>query len=299
MTVEATLDLARSYGVEVRLNAAQDGLRLAFDDDPPQALVNVLRRAKWDIVALLRQHELDRRRPLIAGWINEHFVSTPPNICRHCGEGAQEDDIFVRLYCGDDSGDVHTSCQPAWREAAEAKACVALGLGPLTGLFDRHFPLLYDIEEARPHDVGDAQWDVAMRGLRTLLATGRADDALRLGWTKGELFRVPPVWARGDLCGVGLLIGDREVIEVTPAEIRIKTASGATLAFYRKPAVDYRLVYETRLKLIRGNYAGGAEEPRLRAFEFAVRFCRDHNRDLDLETAKTMVAAAIKRSAAK
>jgi hypothetical protein len=73
-------------------------------------------------------------------------------------------------------------------------------------------------------------------------------------------------------------------------------SSGATLAFYRKPVVDYRLVYETRLKLIRGNYADGSEEPKLRAFEFAVRFCRDHHNS-DLETAKTMVAAAIKRSA--
>ena len=186
--------------------------------DPPQALVNVLRRAKWDIVAALRQQEIDRRRPLITRWINDHFTSTPLGVCRHCGEGAREGDTFVRLYCGDDSGDVHTSCQPAWREADEAKACAALGLGPLTGLFDRHFPLLYDIEEARPHDVNDAQWDVAMRGLRTFLATGRADEALRLGWTKDELFRVPPVWARVDLCGAALLIGDREVVEVTPAE---------------------------------------------------------------------------------
>jgi hypothetical protein len=60
MTVGATLDLARSYGVEVRLNAAQDGLRLEFDEDPPQALVNVLRRAKWEI-ALLRRGRAGRR----------------------------------------------------------------------------------------------------------------------------------------------------------------------------------------------------------------------------------------------
>lgn len=238
MTVEATLDLARSYGVEVRLNAAQDGLRLEFDDDPPQALVNVLRRAKWDIVALLREHEIDRRRPLIARWINDHFVSTPLNMCRHCGEGAREGDIFVRLYCGDDSGDVHTSCQPARREAEEARARAAMGLDPLTGLFDRHFPLLYDIEEARPDDATDAQWDVAMRGLRTFLATGRADDAVRHGWTKGELFRIPPVWARVELCGAALLIGDCEVIGVTPDAIRIKTASDATQSFYRRPEID-------------------------------------------------------------
>ena len=227
MTVQATLDLARSYGVEVRLSAAQDGLRLEFDDDPPQALVNVLRRAKWDIVAALLQQEIDRRQPLVTRWINDHFTSTPPGVCRHCGNGAREGDSFVRLYCGDDSGDVHNSCQPAWREAEEARAGAALGLGPLTRLFDRHFPLLYDIEEARPDDVNDAQWDVAMRGLRTFLATGGADEALSFGWTGDELFRVPELWAEIDLCGAALLIGDREVTEVTPTRIGIKTASGS------------------------------------------------------------------------
>src|SRR3984957_10296887 len=232
MTANEALELARSHGVEVRLNAAGDGLNLEVEADPPQALINVLRRTKWDIVAALRQHEIDRRRPLIARWINDHFASTPPGICRHCGEGAREGDAFVRLYCGDDSGDVHTSCQPEWQEAEDASARAALGLGRLTGLFDRHFPLLYDIEEVRPHDANDAQWDVAMRGLRTFLATGRADEALRLGWPHDELFAVPPLWARVDLCGVGLLIGDREVVEVTPAEIRIKTASGATQRFF-------------------------------------------------------------------
>jgi hypothetical protein len=292
VTVDETLQLARSYNVEVRLNAAGDGLNLEVEADPPQALMNVLRRTKWDIVAALRQHELDRRRPLIAGWINDHFVSTPPNICRHCGEGAQEDHIFVRLYCGDDSGDVHTSCQPAWRQAEEAKASAALGLGPLTGLFDRHFPLLCDIEEARPRDVNDAGWDVAMRGLRAFLAVGGADDALRLGWTKDELFRVPPLWARVDLCGAALLIGDREVVEVKPAEIRIKAASGATLAFYRKPEVDYGLVYSERLKLLGGD--ADKEEPRLRAVEYVINFYRSHH-DCSLEDAKAAVRAAIKR----
>jgi hypothetical protein len=296
VTVEETLQLARSHGVEVRLNAAGDGLNLEVEADPPQALMNVLRRTKWDIVAALRQHELDRRRPLITGWINDHFVSTPLNICRHCGGGAREGDVFVRLYCGDDSGDVHTFCQPAWREAAEAKGCVALGLGPLTGLFDRHFPLLYDIEEARPHDVNDAGWDVAMRGLRTFLATGKADDALRLGWTEGELFRVPPVWTRVDLCGTALLIGDREVTGITSSAIQIKTASGATQSFYRKPVIDYGLVYSERLKLLGGD--ANKEEPRLRAVEYVVNFYRSHH-DCSLENAKSAVTAAIKRGTAK
>jgi len=134
-----------------------------------------------------------------------------------------------------------------------------------------------------------------MRGLRTFLATGRADEALRLGWTKDELFRVPPLWARVDLCGAALLIGDREVVGITPTEIRIKTSSGATLAFYRKPAVDYRLVYETRVKLFTPDM--GPDEAKLRAREWTVRFYREHT-GADLESAKRAVTAAIERRAA-
>jgi hypothetical protein len=76
-------------------------------------------------------------------------------------------------------------------------------------------PLLHSIEEAKPPDATDAQWDAAMRGLRAFLARGRADEALSLGWPHNELFAVPPVWANVALFGTGLLIGDREVTEVT------------------------------------------------------------------------------------
>ena len=74
MTVDETLELARSYSVEVRLNTAGDGLELEVEADPPQALINILSRAKRDIVAALRQREIDRRRPLITAWINDHFT---------------------------------------------------------------------------------------------------------------------------------------------------------------------------------------------------------------------------------
>jgi hypothetical protein len=68
MTADETLKLALSYGVEVRLNAAGDGLDLEVETDPPQALINVLRSAKWDIVAVLRRQArapdlFERHRP--------------------------------------------------------------------------------------------------------------------------------------------------------------------------------------------------------------------------------------------
>jgi hypothetical protein len=138
-----------------------------------------------------------------------------------------------------------------------------------------------------------------MRGLRTFFAAGHADEALRFGWSHDELFRVPPLWTRVDLCGVALLIGDCEVVSITSTGIRVKASSGATLAFYRKPEVDYRVAYEAHLKAICGNYPGDSEEPRLRAVERTVGLFRSNNPNASLEDAKAAVLAAIKGSPAK
>ena len=95
-------------------------------------------------------------------------------------------------------------------------------------------------EATRPPDASDDRWQAALRGLSAFVAGGWADQAERLGWTRDELFRVPELWSQIHLTGAALLIGDSEVIEVTPTEIRIRTPSGATQSFYRRPAVDYR-----------------------------------------------------------
>ena len=134
-----------------------------------------------------------------------------------------------------------------------------------------------------------------MSGVRTFLATGGADEAMRLGWPHEELFTVPPLWSRVDLCGAGLLIGDREVADITADAIKIKTASGATLSLYRRPQPDLALVYRERLKALRGL---GGDEPLFRAFDFTVNFCREHS-GCDLEEAKARVRAAIAKAAAQ
>ena len=126
---------------------------------------------------------------------------------------------------------------------------------------ERHAPFLREVKGAKPADADNRQWRSAIEGLESFLLSGWADEAQRLGWPKDELYAVPPLWARVDLCGAGLLIGDREVVGITSNEIRIKTASGATLAFYRKPTVDYGLIFETHLKLTRGNFAGDLRSP--------------------------------------
>ena len=87
--------------------------------------------------------------------------------------------------------------------------------------------------------MSDGQWKVAIEGLKRFLEAGHGAEAERLGWPHDELFAVLPVWSRGDLTGVGLAVGDREVTSITSSAIRIKTASGATLSFYRRPATDF------------------------------------------------------------
>jgi hypothetical protein len=208
MIVHETLELARAGGVEVRLNAAGDGLLLEADGDPPADLVELLRAAKSELVGRLRE----QRR------------------------------------------------------------------------------LLEAVASARPPDVTSAQWRVAMKGLEVFLTAGHGAEAERLGWTRDELYAVPPLWARVDLCGAALLIGDREVVDITSSAIQIKTASGAMLSFYRKPALDLALVYRERLKLFGEDAC--KEEVQLRAIEHTVNFCRS-NTGCDLATATAAVRAAI------
>jgi hypothetical protein len=164
---------------------------------------------------------------------------------------------------------------------------------PTKPLSDPHSSILETAARAQPPDAAGAQWDAAINGLRAFLASGRADEALRLGWPHDELFAVPPLWANVAACGAALLIGDREVVEIAAHAIRIRAASGSTLSFYRKPAVDYRLVYETRRKSLASL---GGDEPHFRAFDHAVNFCRQHS-GCDLEQAKATVRAAIAKAA--
>jgi hypothetical protein len=150
--------------------------------------------------------------------------------------------------------------------------------------------LLKAVEVARPPDVTDAQWKVAVEGLRAFLAGGHGDEAERLGWPKAELYRVPKLWSQISLTGAGLLIGDAEVVEITAARIGIKTLGGASQAFYRRPEIDWAVVYRARLKL--SGLDAVSEEPQLRALEFAVREYRRHH-GVDLKDAKAAVLAAI------
>ena len=149
------------------------------------------------------------------------------------------------------------------------------------------------LQAPQPPDVRDDHWEAALRGLRSFIELDHADEALRLGWPRDELYAVPKLWSRVDLCGCALLIGDREVVGITSTEIRIRTSSGATLTFYRRPEVDYRVAYEAHLRAIRGNYKPDSEEARLRALERTVFLFRNNNPSASLEDAKAAVLAAL------
>jgi hypothetical protein len=125
MTVEEALELARRHGVNVMLEG--DSLHLEADAPPPNGLLAILGRGKWDIVAALRLREDENRRAIVR-WINDNFTSSPAGVCAHCGEGARAEDPFVLLFVGSDRGEVHSSCHSMWLAQREAKARKALGL---------------------------------------------------------------------------------------------------------------------------------------------------------------------------
>ena len=87
------------------------------------------------------------------------------------------------------------------------------------------------------------------------------------------------------------MIGGNEVTEVTSAAIKVRTASGAIQAFYRKPAIDYALAYRTRLKMA-GDDAHKLEF-QLRALEATVGLFRANNPGASLDEANAAVRAAI------
>jgi hypothetical protein len=125
MTVEEALELARRHGVNVMLDG--DSLHLEADAPPPNGLLAILGRGKWDIVAALRLREVEERRR-VTQWVADNFTASPAGICAHCGDGPRLEDPFVVLFVGTDRGEVHGSCHHAWLAEREEEACRALGL---------------------------------------------------------------------------------------------------------------------------------------------------------------------------
>jgi hypothetical protein len=126
VTVTEALEMARLQGVEVTLDG--DDLVLEAEAAPPPGLLAILGRGKWDIVAALRLREAEERRRIVQ-WVNDHFASSPPGVCAHCGDGPRSKDPFVLLFVGNDRGEVHASCHSTWLTEREAQARRAIRLG--------------------------------------------------------------------------------------------------------------------------------------------------------------------------
>jgi hypothetical protein len=77
----------------------------------------------------LRQREAGERRRVVQ-WVNDHFASSPAELCAHCGGGPRPDDPFVLLFVGNDRGEVHGSCHSAWIAERESEARRALRIDP-------------------------------------------------------------------------------------------------------------------------------------------------------------------------
>jgi hypothetical protein len=84
-----------------------------------------------------------------------------------------------------------------------------------------------------PPDARKEQWSNALRGLHHFVLKGWGDQAALMGWSKEELYRVPPRWARIDLCGCAVLVGDKRVIAVTEDSIVIEQETGSRNRFRR------------------------------------------------------------------
>lgn len=127
MTVDDVLRMASSAGVSVLVDGYD--LVLEHDADPPANLVAMLRHFKPELVSALRMRQAEQRS-LINQWVADHFTSSPPGVCAHCGGGARSEDPFVLLFVGNDRGEVHGSCHPTWLAQREAEARRALQLDP-------------------------------------------------------------------------------------------------------------------------------------------------------------------------
>jgi hypothetical protein len=98
---------ARASGIQ--LGIEDDDLVLEASAPPPAAVIDRLRAHKPEIIELLQAE----RRALVQ-YIANHFQSSPPGRCIHCGGDGRADDPFVVIFCGSDRAELHARCHPAW-----------------------------------------------------------------------------------------------------------------------------------------------------------------------------------------
>ena len=84
-----------------------------------------------------------------------------------------------------------------------------------------------------PEDFSPERWERLKAGALRFAAEWGAQ-ALRLGWSLDELFKIAEPFANVSLQGAAWFIGNSTAIDVTAAAITLLTASGVTQRFYRR-----------------------------------------------------------------
>jgi hypothetical protein len=123
MTPPEILAVAARRGFRVGLNRTGDGLKLWPGDDPPADLVDLIRGAKPEIIAVLQAE-----RGRINRWIACRLIDWPPTSCLHCRKPIVPGQIWAVVSNGDATARFHQDCYEEWLVEQETLARQALGL---------------------------------------------------------------------------------------------------------------------------------------------------------------------------
>jgi hypothetical protein len=123
MTAAEVVAGAVARGFWVELNPARDGL-IVWPDDPPADLVELLRCAKPQIIAVLKAE-----RGRINRWIANQIIDWPPTSCLNCRKPIVPGQRWTAVASGEAVARFHEPCHGEWLAKQEIAARRALGLG--------------------------------------------------------------------------------------------------------------------------------------------------------------------------
>ena len=123
MTGAEILAAVAARGFLVSLSSTGDGLILWPGDAPPNDLVDLIRSAKPQIVAVLQAE-----RGRINHWIADSLIDWPPESCLHCRKPIIVGQLWAVVSNGEVSARFHQNCHSEWLAQQEVAARRVLGL---------------------------------------------------------------------------------------------------------------------------------------------------------------------------
>ena len=125
MTPAEILAAAAARGFLGSLNSTGDGLILWPGDDPPTDLVDLIRGAKPQIVAVLQAE-----RGRINHWIADRLIDWPPTSCLHCRKPIIVGQLWTVVSNGEVTARFHQDCHGEWLAAAGSRRPSGAGARP-------------------------------------------------------------------------------------------------------------------------------------------------------------------------